>query len=697
MDAIKLGQIIAENRKKLGLTQEELGRRLDVTDKAVSKWERGLNCPDISLLNRLAAELRISLLDLLGDQLGDICQSSNIAGYTAVPKTPYASGLALTLDAEPGPEVSPRILGMNLEHTRSCITTGLAAQMLKNRKFAGKPSSCCGSAMSWYAIGEQAMFSLDASFTRHADKYHMRRSHEMNAQRIVNFHSGEVCGLGQHELSLSKDKPYAFRLIAKSGTPLSVRVALTDRFGHNDYAVWECSVPAGDWSEHECTLIPNASDTDADLRITFSQKATLILGAVSLMPADNFRGMRKDVISCLKEMGVRILRWPGGNFAGEYNWMDGLLPVDMRSPLESYLGIETQPHSMGYDYHEIATDDFIALCREVGAEPFITINPCWCTPEENAAWVEYCNGDATTEYGRLRISRGYEQPYNVRLWSLGNEFGYGHMEGDNSPEGYRKIAEENGKYMLAVCPDLTLCTSGPYPNKDWMERAARPLSHIAPLVSQHYYNPFPRYDAEGDLASDYYTSLAGVENLRQQIREMHAIMPPQMSISMDEWNVWYAWYRPSSVSDGMFAALALHMFMEERDRCGLGLVCHFEAINEGCILVTPENAVLSAQGQIFSIMKHHMGGRSLHHSRQAAATINEDVLTVTMVNAAYDQPIPVSVPDIGGLLRASIYTADTVVPPSFFTEQTITPLRTDGAYTLVMPPHSVLLMQLRAD
>lgn len=83
------------------------------------------------------------------------------------------------------------------------------------------------------------------------------------------------------------------------------------------------------------------------------------------MPRNNFRGMRPDVVNLLREMGVKLLRWPGGNFAGEYNWKDGLLPVDMRAPLESYMGLETQPHSLGYDFNEINTDDFVALCKRL--------------------------------------------------------------------------------------------------------------------------------------------------------------------------------------------------------------------------------------------------------------------------------------------------------------------------------------------
>ena len=122
----------------------------------------------------------------------------------------------------------------------------------------------------------------------------------------------------------------------------------------------------------------------------------------------------------------------------------------MRAPFESHLGMETQPHSLGYDFNEINTDDFLALCKEIGAEPFITINPTWNTEEECAQWVEYCNGDADTEYGRIRIERGYKEPYNVKYWSLGNEFGYGHMEGDNTAAGYGKNGKRYGIKMLEV-------------------------------------------------------------------------------------------------------------------------------------------------------------------------------------------------------------------------------------------------------
>ncbi len=590
--------------------------------------------------------------------------------------------------------VSPRMFGTNIEHTRSCVYQGLSAQMLRNRKFAGKPAATSGHAMEWYPIGKKALFVFDEAYTRHHELYHMKRSHERNAQRVVNAYPGQLCGIGQHELYVQENHTYQFRVVVRTSAPVILTAALTSRFGGRVYASCRLEASGGEWTALEARLTSTATDADADLRITFDQQATLSIGAVSLMPANHFHGMRTEVVDCLKEAGIRLLRWPGGNFAGEYNWLDGLLPVDMRAPFESCLGIETQPSSMGYDFHEINTDDFIALCREIGAEPFITINPCWNTAEESAAWVEYCNGDSSTPYGRLRAERGHPEPYQVKLWSLGNEFGYGHMEGENTPEGYCRIARENAEKMLAVSPDLRLCSSGPYPNAEWACRCAAALSDRAGLVSQHFYAHLPLYPDAENFQQEYEKCIAGAETLRSQIQQNRAELPDDVWISMDEWNVWYAWYRPSSVTDGIFTALTLHMLLSEAETLKMAQACHFEAVNEGLITVTPTEAFLTAQGQVFSLMKNHIGGRICHRSSDALATLHDKELVITVVNSSYDQPRKVHVAATGTLVTARLYSSGTVIPPSFFAEQSVEMERVENGYECVLPPHSVLLVRI---
>lgn len=693
MNVSQIGRFISWRRADLGLTQAQLAQRLDVTDKAVSKWERGKSLPDVALLSRVAAELRVSVVELLSGEPMNVARSSNLDEADGWERE-AAQATPLTLQRK-APEdllVSPYLFGSNLEHTRSCLYTGLSAQMVRNRKFAGKPTACEGCAIEWFPLGKRAVFALDEPYTRHGEGYHMKRNTECNSVSIFNPFQGETAGLGQHGIAISQGQPYLFGMVVKTQNPVEFAVSLTDRAGKEVYCRTTFTGEGADWTRFEVELTPQAADPDADLRICWEEAGQVCVGAISLLPKDHFHGMRRDVVEAMKELGIKVLRWPGGNFAGEFNWMDGLLPVDMRAPFQSYLGLETQPHTMGYDYSEINTDDFIALCREIGAEPFITINPCWNTPEENAAWVEYCNGDASTPYGKLRAQRGHQEPYNVQLWSLGNEFGYGHMEGDNTPSGYCQIALENGKKMLEASPNLSLCSSGPYPNKEWAELSAKPLAGISQMISQHYYGYAPHYTSLATVEEEYNRCLASVSRMRDLLHQSRQWLEPSTRISMDEWNVWYAWYRPSSVTDGIYAALALHMLMEEAEKSGIALACHFQAVNEGMLCVKPDHVSLTAQGQVFSRMNRwHMGNRLCSASQEAVVSVDrEGRMAVTVVNAAFRSEKPVDFSSFGPCSEAVLFSSDTVLPPSEFTVTDVLEQAAGG--TFQMPPHSVLFM-----
>ena len=693
MNVSQIGRFISRRRADLGLTQAQLAQRLDVTDKAVSKWERGKSLPDVALLSRVAAELRVSVVELLSGESMNVARSSNLDEADGWEReADQATPLTLQRKAPEDLLVSPYLFGSNLEHTRSCLYTGLSAQMVRNRKFAGKPTACEGCAMEWFPLGKRAVFALDEPYTRHGEGYHMKRTTECNSVSIFNPFQGETAGMGQHGIAISQGQPYLFGMVVKTQNPVEFAVSLTDRAGKEVYCRTTFTGEGADWTRFEVELTPQAADPDADLRICWEEAGQVCVGAISLLPKDHFHGMRRDVVEAMKELGIKVLRWPGGNFAGEFNWMDGLLPVDMRAPFQSYLGLETQPHTMGYDYSEINTDDFIALCREIGAEPFITINPCWNTPEENAAWVEYCNGDASTPYGKLRAQRGHQEPYNVQLWSLGNEFGYGHMEGDNTPSGYCQIALENGKKMLEASPNLSLCSSGPYPNKEWAELSAKPLGGISQMISQHYYGYSPHYTSLATVEEEYNRCLASVSRMRDLRHPARQWLEPSTRISMDEWNVWYAWYRPSSVTDGIYAALALHMLMEEAEKSGIALACHFQAVNEGMLCVKPDHVSLTAQGQVFSRMNRwHMGNRLCSASQEAVVSVDrEGRMAVTVVNAAFRSEKPVDFSSFGPCSEAVLFSSDTVLPPSEFTVTDVLEQAAGGTFQL--PPHSVLFM-----
>ena len=705
MDMIKMGRFISQCRKELGYTQEALGERLGVTDKAVSKWERGLSCPDILLLNRLSAELKVSLVELLECERREKIKNSNSVFTSSTDEITHSSLLAPTLTIDGYEDgnyyVSPLLFGNNLEHTRLAINGGISAQMLRNRKFVGFQSVPHGVAEEWFRIGERTYccFSQKKAYTRHIkEHYHMSRRFERNSQSVRCFENGELAGIGQHEISIKAGVRYDFAAVVRASDALELHVALTSRGGGQIYGESVISVEKNEgWVRYTASFSANGTDADGDLRLTFTSKACIVFGAISLMPSDNFRGMRKDVIAAMKQIGVSVLRWPGGNFAGEYSWFDGLLPVDERSPLESYLGIMTQPNTLGYDFHEINTDDFIALCREIGAEPCIVVNLTWNTPEENAAWVEYCNGGPDTEYGRLRIERGYEEPYNVKLWGIGNEFGYGHMEGDNTPYGYSRLAQDNAKAMLAVTGDLILSSCGPYPNTDWSKYSAKALKGLVPLVSMHYYcDPEPHYFDESKFEDEYYRSILSVNTIRKNLYQLKEESGGDIKISFDEWNVWHAWYRASCVADGIFAALVLHMIFKEAQSCGIEIACHFAIPNGGTIDVQPYKVTVTASGQMMELMKRHSLGKLIYSSDCVVATKKEGIITQTAINVSYDKSKRIVFPK-SEICESILYRGNTIFPHSRFEECELTVTERDGTCEIEIPPHSVACVCFKAE
>ena len=617
---------------------------------------------------------------------------------------------AQKIDLDQTEAFSPYIFGHNLEHTRSAVNSGLSAQMLKNRKFAGKPQANQGICMHWRPIGEKVLFikSDGEAYTKHICLPNMHRGNERSAQVIQNLREGQTVGIGQDGIAVESGRTYELRTVTRVSKPVSLKVELSNISGNKVYASHVLSLtPADDWVISSFELTPSTSDSEACIRYTFTEQAELLFGALSLMPKDNFHGLRLDVVENLKQIGPRLIRWPGGNFAGEYRWKDGLLHVDQRAPLQSATEIETQPHSDGYDFHEINTDDFIALCREVGAEPMLTINLAWQSPEESAQWVEYCNGAADSEYGKLRADRGHPEPYNVHFWSLGNEMGYGHMEGPNNPKSYTEYALRHTEAMLKVSPSLELFASGPYPNDEWAENSAAAMAEKVPYISLHQYL-LPaggiHYESAEATRKTYEGTVKNVFALREHAQNMRKSLDntgKKLHISFDEWNQWYAWYRPSCVSEGIFTARVLHFMLLNSNALDMPVACYFQPVGEGAIIVSPIESRLTANGQMFAMMKVHQDGRLCrieeNDDLSTAATLHGDTLTITLINEQFDSERTFSFALRGKVLDATLYDSADVLPYSYFTERPLgVTIQKKGIQT-VLPPHSAAMIMMKIE
>ena len=407
----------------------------------------------------------------------------------------------------------------------------------------------------------------------------------------------------------------------------------------------------------------------------------------------------------MKAIKPTLIRWPGGNFAGEYRWKDGLLPVDQRAPLQAYTEIETQPHTDGFDYHEINTDDFIALCREVGATPLLTINLAWNSPEESAQWVEYCNGSIETEYGKLRAERGHKEPYNVHFWSLGNEMGYGHMEGPNGTDGYTKFALRHADAMLKVTPDLELFASGPYPNDKWAQESAALMADKVKYISLHHYTA-PKgerhFTTDEDIKKTYEGTVGNVFSHQKNAEDMRKCLDStgkKLHISYDEWNQWYSWYRPSYVGEGIYTARMLHYLLNHSNRMDIPVACYFQPVGEGAILVEPTESRLTANGQMFALMAEHQKGKLCqvtdNEDLSTAATLKDDVLTITLINESYDKEREFCFDLRGKLIDAFVYTADDLLPYSYFNRMPLEVKIGKKQVKTVLPPHSAAVVHLK--
>ena len=185
--------------------------------------------------------------------------------------------------------ISPFWFGHNLEHTRSCVSGGMSAQMIRNRKFAGRPQRT-GQAAEWYRIGPtETLFLLDPldPFTTHYDPDDIRRDKEMNGQRIENCIGGAAAGIGQDGVCLSAGRDYELRLVVKTTVdmPIMVRLVSQDTGATHFETVFE--IEPGDWRESALEFTAPQDDRRACLEITFDVPGLVTVGAVSLLPGDH--------------------------------------------------------------------------------------------------------------------------------------------------------------------------------------------------------------------------------------------------------------------------------------------------------------------------------------------------------------------------------------------------------------------------
>jgi len=262
-------------------------------------------------------------------------------------------------------------------------------------------------------------------------------------------------------------------------------------------------------------------------------------------PLSDGRGFRRDVLELVRQMGVPIVRYPGGNFVSGYNWLEGVGPVENRPRQldKAWDSIET---------NQFGTNEFLAWCKAVGTEPLMGLNLGTGTPEEAAALVEYCNVQQGTRWSDLRRRHGINDPWNVEYWCLGNEMDGPWQIGHMLAKEYGLKAADAARQMRYVDKSLKLVacgSSGPFMRTylEWDREVLEQCYEYVDGLSLHRYfgnDGEPRSETGGD-SSKY---LAMNLSMEKQIAETVAVCDyvqgrmrsrKRLWLSFDEWNVWY--------------------------------------------------------------------------------------------------------------------------------------------------------------
>ena len=260
-------------------------------------------------------------------------------------------------------------------------------------------------------------------------------------------------------------------------------------------------------------------------------------------------GLRRDVLDLCRKLGIPVARWPGGNFASGYHWEDGIGPRAGRPRrLELAWG--------GEESNRFGTDEFLAWCAEVGAEPYL-VHSCRDV-EEAVRWVEYTNYGGDTAYTRARAANGHPEPYRVRYWGVGNEV-YGPWQmGYRTADRYAADAREHAKFMRLVDPDLSLVGVG-VQREEWMRPLLRQAGHLLDYVSLHLYGASmhltggDEYETVVAQSLFFEQEISAFAQLVESLASDTAIDTP-LSIALDEWTMRHlepaAWPDPAPGEDG---------------------------------------------------------------------------------------------------------------------------------------------------
>lgn len=447
----------------------------------------------------------------------------------------------------------------------------------------------------------------------------------------------------------------------------------------------------------------------------------------------NTRGMRNDIVEALRKISIPNLRWPGGCFADDYHWRDGVGPRDERpKKVNMYWGQVTDINAFG-------THEFLDLCEQLGAEPYVAGNVGSGTPEEMRDWIEYMTYDGDSEMANLRRANGREEPWKIKYFGIGNEnWGCG---GNMRPEYYSDLFRRFATYCKDYSGnELIRVACGPGGlNQNWtrvvMDRVGRRMQ----ALSLHYYTVYPEWrnktPATGFGEKEWIAMLDECGEMERAINETEEIMDEvdpskRIELYVDEWGSWYrverghpdyGLYQQNSLRDALLAGLTFHIFHEHIDRVKMANIAQLVNVLQSMILTDGEQMLLTPSYHLFEMYKVHQdatrlptqlttadytfGERSMPALSVSVSRDKDGVVHISIVNAhardAAKFSCQLSGIDASGV-TGRILTSDNLDAHNTFDEpEQVKPVDFDGAsidghqLTAEIPARSVVVLELK--
>lgn len=509
--------------------------------------------------------------------------SSSLITSTNIVEEKVDLDLPVFIGSEVKEKIDRRIYGTFIEHIDTCIYNGIWSEMIMDRKFHDP----VGTGVS--------QWKKEGDVVNNTDVY----KSAPNATTINK--DGSISQLG---IPLDENKDYNGYFYACGNGKLTIKFN-----NSNEVIEKEIEVNSDTLTKYEFNIHSNYQNRKTKLIIS-SDSNGIVIDSLSLMPSDNYYGMRKDTLDILKSLNAPFYRWPGGNFVSGYDWKDGIGDRDERESKRNleYCGLESDFEneeellandiirigSLGFygafEPNDYGLDEFIMMCRYLNAEPNIVVNAGLGNSNDAADEVEYCN-TVDTEYGNKRVEK---EPYNVKTWSIGNEMNGSWQLGHIPINEY--IARHNEFYSKMKAVDNSIEIIGVGDNHTTWSRDMLANTKMN-YISEHYYAE--RYESD---------PISHINSLRKQTEyrvNNHKKLNSKVYMAVDE----YAYVNaecPSRLKDGMGVALCLNEFIKNADI--VKIACYSSTVNatQGSLTTDKYEAHMQGNGYALKLYSDSM-------------------------------------------------------------------------------------------